>query len=189
VSGCCNALAPVVQASDWRAPSDFGVFKNGGLCEDGCALIFTVLPRSAFPVSSTRAGTRTHQSSSAKQNCLRSSREPQWIAVARRLSTTNKMHNACQNVSQFRHLGGGWFRRVTGTVNDAANNGSTPVANINSRASNELRNLILILAAEGTMKNLSKEHICFLRDQEKRTRFILLPTLRCIKRVSCDQSC
>jgi len=36
-----------------------------------------------------------------------------------------------------------------GTVYDAANNGSTLIANINSRASNELCNLIFILTAEG----------------------------------------
>jgi hypothetical protein len=36
VQGCRNALAVVVRASDRRAPSDFGVLKNGSL--DGCGL-------------------------------------------------------------------------------------------------------------------------------------------------------
>ena len=96
---------------------------------------------------------------------LGSSREPQELAVARRLATTNKMHNTRQNASQFRRLGGRWFWRVIGTVYNAANNGSTLVADINSRAGNELRNLVLILTTEGTMKKLSKEHACFLRER------------------------
>jgi len=108
---------------------------------------------------------------------LGSSHEIQEIAVVRRLATTNKMNNTRQNVSQFRRLGGRWFWRVIGTVYDAANNGSTLVANINSRASNELRNFVLILTAEGTMKKLSKEHDCFLQKREKSSIDDILPRL------------
>jgi hypothetical protein len=32
-SGCCNALASVLQASDRRTPSDFGVLKTGHFLE------------------------------------------------------------------------------------------------------------------------------------------------------------
>jgi hypothetical protein len=111
-----------------------------------------------------------------------SSREPQELAAARRRATTNKMHNTRQNASQFRHLGGRWFRRVIGIVHDAVNNGSTRVANMNSRTSNELRNLVLILTAEGTMKKPSKEHACLLREREKSSTNDILSALRWIKR-------
>src|SRR4051812_27482283 len=93
------------------------------------------------------------------------------------------MPDTCQKASQFRRLGREWIWRDIGAVYDAADDRGTLIANIHARAGHELCNLVLILAAEGTMKKLSKKHACFLRKRERSSANDILPALRRIKRL------